>query len=317
MNRRLSRQGLTFGLTLLAALHSGCALLSGSVAQRGLTPHQNFQQSETREIRSPEPTTLADRVREGDALRKDGRSAAAMWSYLQAHELDPEDPGPIARMAGLHLAVEPERAEAIFQDLARTHPESSAAHTGLGLTLIARQDWAAAREALERAVEFDPRSAPAFSALGVSLDRQGLHAEARDAYLRATALQPRYYEALNNLGVSYLATEDFANAAEALQRAAAQQDRDPAVLNNLGLALGRMGRYDDALEAFERAGSEQAARNNLGYVSYLNGDYERAIAEYELALLAPGDQRLLVLRNFRAARSAEKPGRPPTEDRQH
>ena len=255
-------------------------------------------------------------MREGDALRRDGRSAAAMWSYLQAHELDQEDPGPIARMAGLHLAVEPERAEAIFQDLARIHPESSAAHTGLGLTLIARQEWASAREALERAVGFDPRSAPAFSALGVSLDRLGLHPEARNAYLRATALQPRYYEALNNLGVSYLATEEFSDAAKTLQRAVSEQDRDPAVLNNLGLALGRLGRYDDAFEAFERAGSEQAARNNLGYVSFLNGDYERAIAEYERALLAPGDQRLLVLRNFRAARNAEKPDRAPAENQQ-
>ena len=169
---------------------------------------------------------------------------------------------------------------------------------------------------MERAVGLDPRSAPAFSALGVSLDRLGLHVEARSSYLRATALQPRYYEALNNLGVSYLTTEDFSDAAEVLQRAVSQQDADPAVLNNLGLALGRLGRYDDAFEAFERAGSEQAARNNLGYVSYLNGDHERAIAEYERALLAPGGQRLLVLRNFRAAKNAEKPDRVPKENRQ-
>ena len=65
-----------------------------------------------------------------------------------------------------------------------------------------------------------------------------------------------------------------------------------------------MQRYDDALDAFQRAGSEQVARNNLGYVCFLNGDYERAIAEYEEALLTGGDQKLLVLRNLRAAEKA-------------
>ena len=93
---------------------------------------------------------------------------------------------------------------------------------------------------------------------------------------------------------------------KAFQQAALQQNRDPAVFNNLGLALGRMEYYDDALKAFQRGGSEQAAHNNLGYVSFLNGDYERAIAEYERALLVSGDQKLPVLRNLRAAQRAVK-----------
>jgi Flp pilus assembly protein TadD len=303
------------GLPVLAVLLSGCALMSGA-PQEEMTFESALQQGQIRQQQlraaaepvpdEPQPQTVEERLRRGDALRTDGAYAAAMWAYIQAHEQDLNRPEPIARMASLHLTVDPGRAESIFRQLTETHPGSAAAHTGLGLVLIERGDWLRARDVLARSVELDPRSAAAYSALGVSLDRLGRYADAREAYTRATALRPRYYEALNNLGVSYLSTEEFSAAEKVLQQAALAQNRDPAVFNNLGLALGRMERYDDALGAFQRAGSEQAARNNLGYVSFLNGRYERAIAEFERALLAAGDQKLLVLRNLRAAQRAEK-----------
>jgi Flp pilus assembly protein TadD len=253
------------------------------------------------------PLTVEDRLRRGDGLRRDDDYAGAMWNYLQAHELDPGDPRPIAQMASLHLLSDPAQAEEMFLQLSVEHPDSGAARTGLGLARIEREDWDGAREALERAVDLSPTSAPAHSALGVCLDRMDDREGARRSYERALALHPRYYEALNNLGVSYLTTEEFERAVDVLRQAAQQQPRDPAVFNNLGLALGRLGRYDEAFDAFRRVGSIQAAHNNLGYVLYLNGEPERAIAEYEKALLASGDQRLRVLRNLRAAGAGGSP----------
>lgn len=309
----MSRLQLAIALPALGVLLSGCASLRSTSEPRVFEPaaqHELIRERQRAEAKAtstaPAPASVEERLRRGDSLRRDGDPAAAMWNYLQAHELDPSDPEPSARIASLELMVDPERAESIFRQLVEEHPRSGAAHTGLGLALIERHVWEEARDVLTLAVDLDPGSAAAHSALGVCLDRLGQHREAREAYARATALQPRGYEALNNLGVSYLTTEEFAAAAEVLRRAALQQDRDPAVFNNLGLALGRLERYDDALEAFQRAGSEQAARNNLGYVFYLNGDYERAIAEYERALLAGGDQKLLVLRNLRVAKQADR-----------
>ena len=310
----MSRLFVTTGLPILGLLLSGCALLPVG------KPHQpRIQPAVTAMIRAQQhsapseltllehkPDSADDRLRKGDALRRDGAYAEAMWLYLQAYEMDRGAGEATARMASLHLMVEPERAELIFRELVVSHPHSGAAHTGLGLSQIARQDWLAATETLTRAVGISSRPAAAYSALGVALDRLGRHAEARQAFGRATALEPRYYEAFNNLGVSYLTTEEFSAAASALRMASRVQSRDPAVLNNLGLALGRMLKYDAALAAFRRAGSEQAARNNLGYVRFLNGDYELAVAEYEQALTAGGPQGLLVLRNIRAARSAAR-----------
>lgn len=306
----MARREAFAALLTLGLLQPGCAWLSAGNEPKAFDPsiQQEMLRRKAAAEATPaeaEPRSVKEYLRKGDALHGDGADAAAMWNYLQAHELDPSDPAPAVRIASLHLMVDAARAESMFRELIETHPDSGAAQTGMALVRMEQLDWQAAREALVRAVALDPRSAVAYSALGACLDRLGQQEEAQAAYAHAALLQPRFYEALNNLGVSYITSGRFEDAVEVLRRAARLETRDPAVWNNLGLALGRLGRYDAALEAFRRAGSEQAARNNLGYVSYLNGDYPRARAEYEQALLATGDQRPHVLRNLRVAMRAE------------
>lgn len=292
------------GLLLAACASDGPVAFDPELQRALIHKRQGFDARAA--AAAPAAGSLQERLRKGDALRAAGDLAGAMWSYLRAHECDPQDPAPISRIASLQINSDPERAEALFRDLLARRPASGAAHAGLGLLAVGRGDWAAGRAALEEAVRLAPNLAAAHSALGVCLDQLGLHAEAREAYERAVALHPYYYEALNNLGVSYLATAEYEAAEQALRRASRAQTRDPAVFNNLGLALGRLEEYDRALSAFRRAGSEQAARNNLGYVLYLNGDYARAIQEYEQAVLAGGDQRVQVLRNLRLAQRAAR-----------
>jgi Flp pilus assembly protein TadD len=308
----VARREAFAALLALGLLAPGCAWWSSDQPQlKAFDP--SIQEAQMRRKAAaeaapdaPDSHSVKEYLRKGDALHAQGVDAAAMWNYLQAHELDPNDPEPVARVGSLHLMVDATRAESIFRELMETHPDSGAAATGLALVHMEQHDWQAAREELVRALALRPDSAVAYSALGACLDRLEQHEEAQAAYTRATELHPSFYEALNNLGVSYITSGKFEAAVEVLRKAARHETRDPAVFNNLGLALGRMRRYDDSLDAFRRGGSEQAARNNLGYVAYLNGDYERARAEYEKALLASGDQRLLVLRNFRVAMSAEK-----------
>ncbi len=57
---------------------------------------------------------------------------------------------------------------------------------------------------------------------------------------------------------------------------------------------------------FRSAGSAQAAENNLGYVYYMNGLLDDAVAHYELALHAEGDDKLKILRNLNAALDARR-----------
>ena len=252
----------------------------------------------------PKRPTVAEKLQEGDSYRASGETGRAMWCYLQAHNLDRKDPKPLTRIASLHLAKDPDRAERLFLELAQEHPKSAPAHTGLGLARLSKGDLTQAGASLGRAVELDPKSVVALSALGVVNDRLKKHDEAQAHYRRALQVQPKDYETLNNLGVSCLLTGDHAAAVSALRRAAALEPRDPAVLNNLGMALAGMERYDEALEAFRKGGSEQGALNNLAYAYYLNGRFEDAIVHYERALLAPGDGKVTILRNLRLAQEA-------------
>jgi Flp pilus assembly protein TadD len=251
--------------------------------------------------------SLESRLAKGDAQRAAGDHPRALWSYLLAHRLDPEDPRPIGRIGTLHLSREPERAEAIFRELVRRDGGSGLARTGLGLALIARGAWNEAVVELREAVEEDGALAATHNALGVALDHLKQAEAARWHYGRASQLQPRSHEPWNNLGVSLLGSDDFAGAAQAFEQAGRLEPRDAAVWNNLGVARGRLGQYDAALAAFRKAGGERAAQNNLGYVHYLNDDYDGALAAYERALHAAGEpgDRLPVLRNARAAQQAK------------
>jgi Flp pilus assembly protein TadD len=302
-------------LALLSALAAGAARAGDGAAVSPEVLQQlraTQQQRNSVEPARREPATVESHLAKGDAQRDAGDHARALWSYLLAHQLDREDVRPLGRIATLHLSREPERADVIFRQLLLEDEGSALARTGLGLALMARGRFPEAIAELRTAVDEDGELAAAHDALGVAFDREQQRENARWHYRRAAELQPRSHEPWNNLGVSYLASGDFPAAAEALEQATRLEPRDAAAWNNLGLARGRERAYGPALDAFRRAGDERAAHNNLGYVQYLNGDHELALASYERALHADGraEDRLQVLRNARLASEAKLRPRP-------
>ena len=125
-----------------------------------------------------------------------------------------------------------------------------------------------------------------------------------DTYIVAE-LAPQNSTIVNNYGVANLLAGDTVLAEEAFRHVISLEPRDPAHRNNLGSALGRQGLYKEAMKVFRSAGGEQAAENNLGYVYYKNGLLDDAVAHYELALVAQGDDKLKILRNLSAAIDAK------------
>jgi Flp pilus assembly protein TadD len=255
--------------------------------------------------RVPPPQTVAGRLKRGDANLASGQVAAAVWDYVAAHRLDPDDPAPRVRLGYVHLRVDPERARPLFESALELDPDDVSAQVGLGLALFARREREEGLQHLERAVEIAPDSPTAQAALGVSLDQIGRHRQSLEHLERAQTLRPRDGRILNNLGVAYLRTGAPERAEDTL-RAALRVDRQDLQLrtNNLGLAIALQGRFDEALERFHSAGTEQQARSNLGYAHYLRGEYDAAIAEYERALVAGGEDDVQVVRNLEAARKA-------------
>jgi Flp pilus assembly protein TadD len=242
--------------------------------------------------------TAEDKLELADQLQRQGRVDKAALAYLGAHERDPTNPVPQERIGFLQVSRKPEDAEEIFRSILREMPERAPAHAGLGLAHYAQGDLGPARDSLERAVEIEPDDVLALSTLAVVYDMLDRHEEAQLHYGRIQALRPDDPAAANNLGVSLMLLGKFAEAESTLRRAVDLAPKQRSGWNNLGIALGRQEQYDKALEAFRKGGDEQGARNNLGYVYFLNGRFEQAIVEYEAALLEGGPATPTVIDNL-------------------
>jgi len=300
-------------LAALLSLASGCASKDTIVdlpwqsdtdhaAYSDLLEAQRARNSARRAPHDEEPKLGFDEyLRQGDRGVEAGQYADALWSYVEAHRLDPNNRRPHERVGYIQLRQDPAKAEVTFAMLAEEEPDAPEAHTGLGIARLAQGLLEPARTSLERAVELDPDAVPARSALGVVYDRLGRGDEARAQLERALELAPRDPAVLNNLGIHLLGTRAFVQAEGRFREALRQDAESGALRNNLGLALALQGRDAEALAAFRDAGGEQAALNNLGWALYLKGEPERAIERYEQALLANGPDELVILRNLRAA----------------
>jgi Flp pilus assembly protein TadD len=188
------------------------------------------------------------------------------------------------------------------------------AYVGLGLAKLAQDEPEGAAGYLERALELDPSSADAHGAYALVLGSLELYEDAQEHARQAAELAPQNSAIVNNYGIASLRAGDAVLAEKAFRAAIALESRDPAYRNNLGIALGRQRRYAEAMSAFRSAGSEQAAENNLGYVYYMNGLLEDAVAHYELALEAQGDDQLKILRNLDAALEAQRVAKGKSQD---
>jgi len=278
------------------------ALALGACASDGNLPRPNPAQQAQAE---PEPPkSYEQHLLDGDDARTNGDVASAAWAYFRALRMRSADPLARERIGYLHLSGDVEQARAIFDRVVADNPDAAAAWVGRGLAELSQRKIGAAEASLSRALAIDSENEVAALALGVINDWKKDHPTARQFYTIALAANPQRPETHINLGISYMFTMEFQSAVDAFSRSIALDPTDPAAYNNLGLALGRLRRYDESLAAFRRTGNEAAAQNNEGYVHFLNGDYEQAIAHYEAALEHHPDNRLLIIRNLRAAEDA-------------
>jgi superkiller protein 3 len=289
-------------LSLLLAL-PGCAWFGPAGAQRAVLEARQAREAAA-EPPPPARKSVEERLAEAAHLIEEGRNAQAVWSYAQAHQADPTNPTPRARIGLIEVSRDPQRAEALFAEIVRDHPDSAEAHAGLGLARFAQNRLEPARASLERSVELDPDSPSALYWLAVVYDLLDCPERARELVERAHALSPNDAQIVNNLGVTHLVAGDYEKAEQAFRAAILLDPDDPALRNNLGLALGRQQRYEEALTEFRIAGAEPAALNNLGYLYYLNGDPARAIEHFERSLQLGGPDRVKVVKNLQAAQAA-------------
>jgi eukaryotic-like serine/threonine-protein kinase len=240
----------------------------------------------------------------GSYFHEQGRDGKAEGYYRQAISLDPSFAAAYTGLAETYSVrafsneVPPaegyEQAEQLLAKSLALDPDSSLAHTLLGMTkLIYRCDKAEAEKELSRAVELnpgdmdaldyhsyylleigrtdeaiaekkrvlqsDPAAAEARAELGMYYWRAGRNEEAIQSLHEALDLDPNESNALWHLGKVYINTHHYDQAVAALTRAHAL-DANPEFLGSLGYAYARWGKIPEARRVLGQLDDESHQR---------------------------------------------------------
>lgn len=125
--------------------------------------------------------------------------------------------------------------------------------TAEGLAAFQSGDFAGARGAYLRVLEFEPDNVPALVNLGAAEFRLGQLEEAERHLRRSLALKNDNATAWLNLGIVLLQRDQAMSALAAAAQAAALKPNDPMVHHYLGLAASRLGWPETAEAELRRA----------------------------------------------------------------
>jgi Tfp pilus assembly protein PilF/peroxiredoxin len=178
-------------------------------------------------------------------------------------------------------------ALAAFERVAKTDP-SAITFYNLGTLYMKLGQPAAAKTALERALELNPEYADANNTLGALLAQNGDVAGAVSRFRSALEARPDHADALNNLGYALFQAGQAQEAYDLYQKALQIRPDFPEALNNMGIFFGQQRDLERAETYFKQAVDKRPdygeAANNLALVMNARGDRASAIALLERLL---------------------------------
>lgn len=225
----------------------------------------------------------------GLAFRHKGYLDEAMREYEVALQRG-EDPNLVQQaMAEVHLLRRDGRsAVALYDKLLTTQPESPKLWNERGVALHQSGKPAEALSAYEKAVEADPSYVLALNNMGVATFHLGRLEAAFETFRKALGVQPTFTKARLNLALLLLRQSEQSHALEAFRQVLKLEPENPVAWNGVGLVLSQMRRFEDARNAFARAIEARPAfaeaRYNLSFVLSNLGDYAGALRETRRAL---------------------------------
>lgn len=226
--------------------------------------------------------SAAEATLRGDAAIASGDVDRALYFYVEALKLDPNQVPVMLKIGAIHRQRgDQPRALGAYRRALTIEPGNATALEGAGLVLIEIREQEAARDLLARAVAADPQRWKAHEGLGVLADLRGEHPQALEHYAAALQLRPRQPSVLSNRGYSRYLAGDLAGAETDFRAALDADPRFERAWRNLGLVMVRRQRHADALDAFLQVEDRPAALNDVGYVAMLEGHYD--VAEHYLS----------------------------------
>ncbi|MGB2247730.1 MAG: tetratricopeptide repeat protein [Alcanivorax sediminis] len=227
---------------------------------------------------SLDPQTPEAQYAEGEAARERGDYGAAMSSFLPLVELEGEW-SLRGKLAIAKLTLDSGRnSEALkaYNVILEDNPSLVEAQEGKGLALIGLGEVAAARRQLQIANNNEGARWRTLNGLGIAADMDGNYDAAARWYGLALESGGDNPLVINNAAYSRIMAGDYVAAERLLQRALIRYPDEQRLRNNLAIAQARQGNYQLAIRTWERSLDAAEARNNAGYIAYLNGDREEA-----------------------------------------
>ena len=170
----------------------------------------------------------------------------------------------------------------------KLEPDRPAVRYSAGLTLFRSGQYDAARVELERAVALQPTSEDATRLLGRVLMRQGRIGEGMDQYRKALAIRPNSVALYSDMGLALYNAQRYAEALASFEKAIELAPNSSVSLSQAGAASQMLGDNRKALQYYERATAispRAETFSSMGTIYYSLGEYAKAAAAYEGALL--------------------------------
>jgi Flp pilus assembly protein TadD len=279
---------MTPKLRLACALSA--VLIAGGCAGTAPLPEETASP-----VRAEPPQALLEQAEADVAAR---RFKMAEQRLARLDQATAEQPRAQYAIAEVLLGLgQPKDALQKFDALQKDAVFGGRAQQGMGLSLLAMEDAAAAEAPLQRAVSSDPNLWRAWTALGRIHDQQGRWSEADEAYAKALKASPSAAMVVNNMGMSKVLQHRYDEAAALFQKALAEDPGLDTARSNLRIALAWQGRYEEALLGAEDA-ERSDALNNVGYIAMLRGDYRESQKYLAQAIAGSPTYHVAAVRNL-------------------
>ncbi len=211
----------------LAGVTVGCASSQGP--QTGMTAPAGY---------GKDTTSRAERlVQYCDRLVEKGELVTALGLCARAHEVNPDDPEPLMKVAAiLKMMNRREAAAETYGALLERHPGHQEARYNLGKVYMESGQSALASIQFNHAMRSNPEDPRTYNALGILRDQEGEHEAAQGLYRLALERDPDNTSVRNNLGLSLALDGKRDEAIDVLAELAVDPAANQTMLRNLEAA---------------------------------------------------------------------------------
>ncbi len=186
--------------------------------------------------------------------QNDGRVPEAVRAYESILAAYPDDPSARARLAEIYrLGGDHDRAMEMARLALIREPRSLTAYKVMMLSYLDRKQVSMARLVALRALKIDDNDPELYHTIGLILLAENEPAKAQLQFKRATEVRPDYLPSHVMLAKTALAQENYPGAEEHLRRILQANGKNAEAHLDLGIVYKGQGQYDKALQEYDLA----------------------------------------------------------------